>query len=193
MRRDLWIWLEYVQQHIHVLNLFTVITGSTGAHCLCCWFRCILRRKQKAASTVLKSATLSGFCICGWLCREGIFIVIKVSSSSGSSASLFRKIVDIFSPMLKSSKTCLWRLYFPVECGCQEFNLWWIQLVLYDIKTEFFWQVCTCNLMLINLVFSGGPFLQMLEKLFYADHSGLFQSKFKWSTCFSFFFSTLGW
>lgn len=28
------VWLASVQRHLRVLNLFTVITGSTGAHCL---------------------------------------------------------------------------------------------------------------------------------------------------------------
>lgn len=67
----IWIWDLYVLLHIHVLNLFWVITWSTGAHCLCYSFGCILKRKQKAASTVIKSATLSVFYICMWLCREG--------------------------------------------------------------------------------------------------------------------------
>lgn len=110
VRQHWWIWLPDVQQHIHVLNLFTVITGSTGSHCLCCSFGCILRRMEKAASAVLKSATLSAFCICGWQ-RRGKLYSHKLASSSGCSLSLRNcsKLV-IFSP-------------FPFIRGCQEFNL----------------------------------------------------------------------
>lgn len=30
---------------------------------------------------------------------------------------------ECFSPMFKSSKTCLRHLHFLIKCGCQEFNL----------------------------------------------------------------------
>lgn len=50
-------------------------------------FDCILRRKQKNASTELRSAKSSVFCICGWLYR-GVPSIVKVISSLGFSHDL---------------------------------------------------------------------------------------------------------
>lgn len=34
------------------------------------------------------------------------------------------------------------------ERDCQEFKIYWTRLCLYNITTEYFWQVCLCNLTL---------------------------------------------